>query len=215
MNIAETLECVTRHVAILHQEWRSSSGMILTEADLQSHIFTKLATDLMLSASVPMATGNQFGKKVHCALSWYGLDENLHKLCITPDITILNPSYLSLTNNVYAEGLEMPSKGYSFKGNAIVFEIKFQRYSKMTDKFLNGKNGIDKDAKNLKILIEKFRDVVDGEKVYGVQIVFDRSSDEQNEQAIREIFSRCNFQNNEFQLFYCQQNPPVRTRVEV
>ena len=58
---------------------------------------------------------------LHTELSWY---DKRGKLTIKPDIAILDPRYLSiLCKN--DERVNLASKGYSFRGDAILMELKF------------------------------------------------------------------------------------------
>ncbi len=206
MDIQACLNRIIFHVDELHQEWISTSGLILTEADLQSYIFQKLTTDPLLNARLPMADEEVFGKMVHAGISWYGDGDRGNHLCITPDITILEPQNLSLVRNLFDPTLDIARKGFTFMGNAIILEIKLQRYPRMKNDFLiNSRKGLKKDARNLKCLIEKFRNTHIVENIYGVQIVFDRSNNAENFERIQSVFIEESLSTDRFSLIYKQQ----------
>lgn len=69
-----------------------------------------------------MADEEVFGKMVHAGISWFSDGERGDNLCITTDITILEPLKLSLARNLYDHTLKIPSKGFNFMGSAIIMK---------------------------------------------------------------------------------------------
>jgi hypothetical protein len=103
---------------------------------------------------------------IHSELSWYDKNSFNKKLSIRPDITILNCNNIILYNK--KNKFQIPSKGYSFDGDAINFEIKFiRRNSSFTKKI---KEDIKKDKINSKNLFNRF---IEGEtKIWTYILIF-------------------------------------------
>lgn len=130
----------------IEREYQSNKGLILTESDLASLIYCRLRSYLFplrkhnlnksneLGLNWRMRTQDQYSyaSPVHLEVPWY--DES-DKLAIRPDITILEPSELSILHR-YRDGfklttntnrLGLPSKQFEFGGKAILMELKFIR----------------------------------------------------------------------------------------
>lgn len=124
MNINEYIPLIIQKIYELEKEFQETQGLILTEDDLKSILFSKLMniSDLF----VPKATRNQNinATSLHTEISFYDDSGNLS---IKPDICILEPEHLSIINFFNEEQLRLPSKQYSFGGKAIIFELKFIR----------------------------------------------------------------------------------------
>ena len=117
----------------IEREYQLNQGLILTESDLASLIYCRLRG--LFLGRVPrnnsglywrMRTQDShiYASPVHLEAPWYDDDG---KLTIRPDITILEPSQLSILHR-YGDGLRLPSKQFEFAGNAIIMELKFIRY---------------------------------------------------------------------------------------
>jgi len=113
----------------LYKKYRA---IILTEDDLKCLIFMKLFEINEISGFEHVTYDSHvLGSKIHAELSWF--NEN-GKLTIKPDLTIVEPKYLSIIRSI--EGGRLPSKQYSFGGEVIIVEIKFCRYKRgITKKF--------------------------------------------------------------------------------
>lgn len=125
----------------VEQEYQGNKGLILTESDLVSLIYCRLRSYLFplnrhnnsgLQWRMRTQDRHIYASPVHLEVPWY---DNSDKLTIRPDITILEPSELSilhryhdgfkLTRNTNLSGL--PSKQFEFGGKAILMELKFIR----------------------------------------------------------------------------------------
>ncbi len=135
----------------IQKEFQQTQGIILSESDLKCLLYSKLrdhflfntlrnrlqrfrnnpADDNLVNLKwiVETRDENVFGTTVHTEIPWY--DEH-HKLKIKPDITILNPSNLTILHALDG-GLRLPSKQCEFGGKAIIFELKFCRNRKGID----------------------------------------------------------------------------------
>ena len=118
-DIKPTIETTIKQI---EAEYQRSQGMILTEGDLMSVIIHKLSSNYP-ELTTPRVTedANIYAPMLHTELSWYDKDG---KLTIKPDITILDPGYLSILHK-NDEKVNLPSKGCSFGGDAILIELKF------------------------------------------------------------------------------------------
>lgn len=150
--------------------WKNAPAMILTEYDLQAHLFAELNKIPAFRGAKPTASAGILGTSVHCELSWFDANGMLK---IRPDITILEPEGLSITENFFQEGLPLPSKGFIFAGQAYLLEIKFHRYTTPYDE--NFIKGIKKDFRNLQKLLHRFKNENLANKIFAFIIIFDRS----------------------------------------
>lgn len=125
MNEDQIKIAIESTIGQIESEFRSTQGMILTEDDLKCRIYATLSENHP-SLVEAKETSDQHVRApmLHTELSWY--DEN-GKLTIKPDITILDPRYLSIISG--EDGIKLPSKQYSFRGDAVLMELKFIRRS--------------------------------------------------------------------------------------
>lgn len=145
-NINQSIEEKIVELSILFDE---NKGIILTEDDLKYHLVNKLFEIEYLSGFHKTYDESIKAVKIHCELSWY--DEN-GKLTIKPDITIIEPFNLSILHGINFK--KVPSKGFNFVGEAIIFELKFIRNKKgITNKLF--KDEILKDWNKINRLINK------------------------------------------------------------
>lgn len=140
---------IERKIIELETEYQHVQGLILTESDLKCLLYNKLSEISELHRRLKTQDEHIKANAVHTELPWY--DEN-HKLTIKPDITLLEPEHLSI---LHSYGLQLrrrlPSKGCSFSGNAIIFELKFIRAkSGITLRRLRG--SLEKDYKKIERL---------------------------------------------------------------
>ena len=142
-NITSDIEKLIKSI---EREYRSNKGLILTESDLASLIYCRLRSYLFplrkrnltehndAGLNWRMRTQDQhiYASPVHLEVPWY---DNFDKLTIRPDVTILEPSKLSILHR-YRDGfklirnnnkLGLPSKQFEFGGKAIIMELKFIR----------------------------------------------------------------------------------------
>lgn len=149
-------------------EFHKGPALLLTEEDLRCHLFSRLRNDENLSRLVPTADPEVLGAALHCDLRWF---DATGKLLIQPDITILEPTNLSIVRSL-AEDVPFPSKGAHFVGEALVAEIKFYRHkSTISEVWLDE---VKADLEKMNTLIERHR--TEGTRLVGVMVVFARYS---------------------------------------
>ena len=106
----------------LASEYRAAPASILTESDLKCLLVSRLISLDSLRGEKPTRDAGILGTMVHSEVSWF--DEN-DRLWLTPDITILEPSKLSIFHGVGK--VRLPRKSFSFNGPAIILELKLVR----------------------------------------------------------------------------------------
>lgn len=151
--------------------YRRSKALILSESDLKCLIYNKLLEIDELAELKRIKEGEYLSNSIHTELSWYD-DEG--RLAIVPDITLINPRNLSISNNLNYVDLSLPSKQYSFKGNSIIFELKFIKNSSgLTEyEFINK---IKEDFKKINKLFRRIEEQ-DGntDEVFCYFVIFNR-----------------------------------------
>lgn len=163
--------------------WCTNPGYILTEADLQCILHARLSECVYFSGFHPTNDSGVTAHRVHAEVSWFDADNSLLKY--RTDLTILNTSCLSLVNGPEQDHFRLPSKGFYFDGQAIIFEIKLNRGQGRLGANLTEK--LKKDRDNLLDIINKFEGCSAQQSVYGFHILFDRSNGN-NEDDYNEIF---------------------------
>ena len=113
---------IEQKIEQLASEYRNAPATILTEDDLQCLLVDRLLDVPELSLVKPTRDADVRGTMVHTEVSWF--DEN-GRLRIKPDITILEPSNLSIFHG--SDGCSLPRKGFTFDGRAVIFELKLIR----------------------------------------------------------------------------------------
>lgn len=163
---------IEREIAELETEYQQTQGLILTESDLKCLLYNKLSKIPALSKNLNTEDKHIKANSVHTELPWY--DEN-RKLTIKPDITILEPENLSI---LHGYGLRpwhsLPSKGCSFRGNAIIFELKFIRArAGITPQKLRG--SMEKDYGKIKRLFRRLDLEGYSHKVFCYFVIFNKT----------------------------------------
>jgi len=121
----------------LGDEYTSNLGIILTETDMQCLLYSKLLSIESLNQITNTKDG--YGTySVHTELSWFDLDG---KLTLKPDITILQPEFLTITSK---KNVDLPNKGFMFGEGGIIFELKFNRYKSIKSFLKSIKNDLEK-----------------------------------------------------------------------
>lgn len=174
MNKQHIKDIVEATVEEIEDEYQTTQGMILTEDDLKAIIFSKLSVNYS-ELIEPQRTEDPdiLAPMLHTELSWY--DKN-DKLSIKPDITILEPEHLSILKGV--DGMKLPSKQYSFGGDAILLEIKFiRRKNGIIDKDLTTppQNTIKGDLDKIERLFRRLEDRGASYKIFCYFIVFNKT----------------------------------------
>jgi hypothetical protein len=123
MNSEKNIKIIENTLMELEREYQAIKGLILTESDLKCLLYTKLMRYSQFSKPQATEEGFMYSSPLHTELSWF--DDN-GKLTIKPDLTILEPNKLKVTKGS-ANVVKLPSKQFSFNGNAIIMELKFIR----------------------------------------------------------------------------------------
>lgn len=172
---------IERIINMVAAGYNRSPGSILTEADLQGHLHSRLSRLQALRNPVPTLDPHILGSHVHSELPWY--DER-GKLRIRPDITIIEPEHMSILHGcavpvvdpfssprgLFPKSRRLPSKQCEFAGKAVIFELKFARA---------GINRVvfDKVRYDLDKLMRLFRKLDldgEGESVFAFLVVFNK-----------------------------------------
>ncbi|MFA5146639.1 MAG: hypothetical protein WC515_04620 [Candidatus Omnitrophota bacterium] len=164
---------IERKIVELETEYQHTQGLILTESDLKCLLYNKLAEIPVLRRSLNTRDSHIKANSIHTELPWY--DEN-RKLTIKPDITLLEPAHLSI---LHGYGLHpwqnLPSKGCSFSGNAIIFELKFIRArSGITQQKLRG--SIKKDHRKIERLFIRLNSEGYSHNVFCYFVIFNKTN---------------------------------------
>lgn len=129
-----TIEEIASCVAEIEREFQQTPGLILSEDDAKCILFGQIQSKLVAQRQHRLQTAdpNIFASPLHTEIKF--LDQN-GKLTIRPDITLVDPSDLSL--NQSRDGFSIQRKGFVFFGSAIAIEIKFCKAKRgITDPFV-------------------------------------------------------------------------------
>jgi len=163
---------IEEKIRALETEYQHAQGLILTESDLKCLLCSKLAEIPELHRSSTTRDSHIKANSIHTELPWY--DEN-RKLTIKPDITLLEPARLSILRGYGLHPWKgLPSKGCSYDGDAIIFELKFIRArSGITQQKLEG--SIKKDHEKIKRLFRRLDSDGYSHRVFCYFIVFNKT----------------------------------------
>lgn len=173
MNISKNLEIrsdIEAQIDLLAKDYAHHKALILTERDLQCELQSRLSRLPSLAGYYPTADQGVTGTRVHAELPWF---DKHNKLSIRPDLSILEVDQLSIIHGI--RGGRLPSKEFSFGGNAIILETKFCRPRRgITDGFFEKE--IRKDIEKIDALLarleaEGFRDTL-----YCYFVIFSKSA---------------------------------------
>jgi len=124
MNRDKIKSVIESTITEIEAEYQKTQGLILTEDDLKSILFHKLSNNYPRIIKPRITEDDHVSASMlHTELSWY---DKRGKLTIKPDITILDSRYLSILHK-NGDKVSLPSKGYSFRGDAVLMELKFIR----------------------------------------------------------------------------------------
>jgi len=193
------IEVVIQHLKELEKVYQLNQALFLTEDDIKCHLFRIL--DDLFSKYSPTINPGVTGSALHSEVKFY--DENEH-LTLVPDITIINPSNLSIYHSVEfritnrgAKYGPLPSKSFESGGEAFVIELKFcrERVGITRANIQSYQSDFDK----LKRLREIMNTRSQGQnKLFGVVAVFNKTD---NGRILFEEFESNN-QNQHIRIFY-------------
>lgn len=127
------IEATKNAVKSLQEKYKKNRGMLLTEGDLECHLFNELMQQEELSGYHPSKNTNIYDfsshkdsnlktSYVHSQVTWFKVDQ---KSGFEPDLTICQPDLLEVKNHELL--LDYPSKGFAYDGPCVAIEIKFIR----------------------------------------------------------------------------------------
>lgn len=129
------VKATERAIESLQKKYQINRGMMLTEGDLECHLFSELLQQPDLSGyhSSKNDSVNYNGIKgsalkttyVHSQVTWFKPDQ---KSGFEVDITICDPGKLEVVNIELFE--EFTSKGFAYDGECVAIEVKFIRDKK-------------------------------------------------------------------------------------
>jgi hypothetical protein len=158
---------IKRKVCDLEREYQQTKGLILSESDLKCLLFHKLFEDF--SQSTPTMNNHITAIALHTEIPWYDRND---KLTLRPDITILNPRYMSILHGVSIERL--PSKGFEFGGpTPVVIEVKFVKKKRGISK--RDIKEFEKDAEKILCLAERLNSEGRTYTLLGVMVIFNKT----------------------------------------
>jgi hypothetical protein len=149
------LDAVAAEIRSLEQEFKLHKALLLTEDDLQCHLFGRLRA--RYPGYIPTMDQGTDGLAIHSEVKFY--DAN-GKLTLIPDLCIIPPGELSIyasvmygtTPRTILRRNKLPSKGFEFSGDALAIELKYCRK----------KSGInDKDIAHYQLDFDKLKGLAD------------------------------------------------------
>lgn len=165
---------IEQKITEIEKEYQRTQGLILTEDDLKSLLYSKLMEVPQLSRRIKTQDQWIYANSIHTEVSWY--DRN-HKLTIKPDITILEPEHLSILHrhDGYGTKRPLPSKQFEFNGKAIIFELKFIRNKTgITPRTFNGP--IMKDYRKIQRLFAKLDAQGAPDNIFCYFVIFNKTN---------------------------------------
>ena len=117
------LETIRNIVSEIEQEYRACPGLFLSEDDVKCMLYKKIYEYIDRTPQGhlrPTVQERILASPLHAEIKY--LDAS-GKLSIRPDITVLDPQCLSITES--SGDIEIGRKGFVFHGSATAIEIKF------------------------------------------------------------------------------------------
>ncbi len=111
----------------LQSDYQTNTGLLLTEGDLECHLFNRLMCHNELAGYFPskdaLRTGaNILTSYIHSQVTWFKPDKSSG---FEVDITIADPKYLEVKDLEMFE--DFPHKGFAYDGPCVAIELKFIR----------------------------------------------------------------------------------------
>jgi hypothetical protein len=121
-----------RAVEIIQENYKINRGLLLTEGDLECHLFAELLKQDGLNRIIDSKSGRHLSRDVngkdfkttfvHSQVTWFKPDA---KSGFEVDITISDPAKLEV-KNIELFG-QYTSKGFAYDGECVAIEVKFIR----------------------------------------------------------------------------------------
>lgn len=134
---ASWVEATKNALRSLQSDYKNNKGLILTEGDLECHLFSRLLQQPELTGFHESANENARTSKVHSQVTWFRPERSSG---FEVDITLCNPKYLKALDIELIE--TFPSKGFIYDGECVAIEVKFIRHlsrfgAQVDEDFLN------------------------------------------------------------------------------
>lgn len=165
----ELLDAIRAVVDSVAVEYAQQPGLILTEDDLKCLLFSRFSSNRLLAGFFSTRDTHVKATRVHSEISWY---DAKGKLTIKPDLTILDPAELRILKGD-ARRATLPSKGFGFSGDAIVFELKFIRQKSGITKSVYQRQ-ILKDWAKVERLLKKLKNQNASHQFFCFFIIFNK-----------------------------------------
>ena len=146
----------------LQKEYKENKGLLLTEGDLECHLFSELLKQPSLSGYHP-AKDDSYSKPgmkprrlkttyVHSQVTWF---KDYRQSGYEVDLTICDPQYLEIENIELFE--DHPHKGFAYDGPCVAIELKFMRDGKYPKQY-------DEDYFSLRddLIPDKLKNIING-----------------------------------------------------
>ncbi|MBT3749417.1 MAG: hypothetical protein HOG34_10570 [Bacteroidetes bacterium] len=163
-------QIVEEAINTVGEKFTKSPGLILTEDDLKCLIFHELMQSDEFSRIVRTANPEITGSVLHSEVTWYDEGGDLR---YKPDISIIDAAHLSILNNL-DHNIALPTKGFSFEGNAIIIELKFIRDRRVRKRQILS---IMKDIQKINSLIHLNYARGNSNWIRGIVVIFSKYSD--------------------------------------
>lgn len=125
------MKAVKNAINKLYKQYNLNKGMLLTEGDLECHLFNKLMQEKDLKGYHTSQNDTKHNKHkgedfktsfIHSQVTWFKSEQ---KSGFEVDLTIGDPKYLEVINLDLFE--EYTHKGFAYDGPCIAIELKFIR----------------------------------------------------------------------------------------
>jgi len=153
----EIVEFIRAAVQRIESRFQQVQELALTESDLKCLLYRELSEFM----GDPLHSSQVSGIPLHTELSWYDVEAGLR---IKPDITILDPAGLRITDT---GTLRLPQKEGNLEGPTVIVDVKFIRTKGVQKRNLES---IRKDMAKLQQLMERH------DEIRAMMIVFSKTS---------------------------------------
>jgi len=152
----------------VHKFCCATPGALLTEGDLQCHLFRELSLIGAFSKPARTQESQISATFIHTQVPWFDAQG---KLTVRPDITILDPLHLNVRYRLGSVKAP-PSKGFHFDGRAFIFELKFIRGPRGIGETELAR--IQKDFDKIEKLFSRLEQDGDADHVFCYFVIFSR-----------------------------------------
>ena len=129
----------------LQREYSHNKGLILTEGDLECHLYKRLTDSPNFNNYAKTKSSDWKTGFVHSQITWFKRENDSG---FRVDLTVLKPENLSIQD--YENSETYPHKGYFHDGMVVAIELKFIRTAEETEIENKAKEDYLKIVNNLK-----------------------------------------------------------------